>query len=63
MIIMELTNTKTGVVIERFCNDEREAKGMAIRLARYAGFLKFEKDRSGDLAANNKIFKVDIIRV
>lgn len=63
MIIMELTNKNTGIVVEHFCNDMHEAKNTAIRLARYAGFLNFEKDRSGDLVANNRTFKVDIVRV
>jgi len=64
MIIMELTNKNTGMIIKRqFCNDVHDAKSTAIRLARYAGFLNFEKDRSGDLIANNKTFKVDIVRV
>lgn len=64
MVVMELINNRTGMVIERqFCNDVHDAKDTAIRIARYAGFLNFEKDRSGDLSAKNRIFKVDIVRV
>lgn len=66
MIFMQITDKNSGIVVEKSFFDHNQmydAKNTAIRLAGYAGYFKFEKNRSGDLVADNETFKVDIVRV
>lgn len=63
MMIMEITDKRTGIKLEvEYFNTVYEAKQKAIRLAGYAGYLDFVKDRDGDSKAENKNYNVDLIR-
>ena len=64
MTVMEIVDKRTGVKFEvEYFNTVYEAKQRAIRLAGYAGFLDFVKDRDGDSKAENKNYSVDLVRV
>lgn len=61
MIIMEITNKNTGKLEVEYFNTFSEAKARAIRLAGYAGFLEFMKDRDGDSHAENHRYCIDLL--
>lgn len=63
MTIMEIVDKRTGIKLEvEFFNNYYEARQRSIRLAGYAGFLDFKKDRDGDSHAENKNYTVDLLR-
>lgn len=63
MTIMEITDKRTGLKLEvEFFNQFYDARQRSIRLAGYAGFLDFKKDRDGDSHAENKNYTVDLLR-
>ena len=62
MVVMEIVKGTQKVTVEYF-NTAWQAKQQAIRLAGYAGWLKFIQDSDGDLSAENDQFRVDITRL
>ena len=61
MMTLEVKNTQgKSLHVETF-NTQYEAKNQAIRMCGYAGFLKFVKERGGDITASNSKYKVDIM--
>ena len=61
MFIMELTDKRTGKVVMEVSNTVYESKRTAIRLAAYAGWLRFERERGGDLHAENSNYVINIM--
>lgn len=62
MVCMEIVKGTQKVTVEYF-NAVWQAKQQAIRLAGYAGWLKFIQDADGDITASNDQFRVDITRL
>lgn len=62
MVCMEIRKGNLDVTVEYF-DAMWQAKKQAIRLAGYAGWLKFIQDADGDLSAENDQFRVDITRL
>lgn len=62
MVCMEIRKGNLDVTVEYF-DSMWQAKQQAIRLAGYAGWLKFIQDEDGDITASNDKFVVDITRV
>lgn len=62
MVCMEITANNNKVTVEYF-DAMWQAKKQAIRLAGYAGWLKFIQDADGDMTASNDQFKIDITRL
>lgn len=62
MVVMEIAKGTQKVTVEYF-NTVWQAKQQAIRLAGYAGWLKFIQDADGDMTAENDQFRVDITRL
>ena len=62
MVCMEIKKGSLEVAVEYF-DAMWQAKQQAIRLAGYAGWLRFIQDADGDITASNDTFKVDITRL
>ena len=62
MVVMEIRKGNLKFAVEYF-DAMWQAKQQAIRLAGYAGWLKFIQDSDGDLSAENDQFRVDITRL
>lgn len=62
MVCMEIRKGNLKFAVEYF-NAMWQAKQQAIRLAGYAGWLKFIQDADGDITASNDQFVVDITKL